>query len=86
MNTVEAYLLARFLERMIKWKPSERPSAQQMLNDPWLKLQDDWDPYISRRHLREIKKATNPEYSYSETTPSDAEDEESGEEDSEGEE
>ena len=74
MKPIEAYFLARFLDRMLKWNPSARPSAAQMLDDPWLKLQDDWDPYVSRHHLREIKKATNPEYTMSETTPSEAED------------
>jgi len=42
-----------------------------MLNDPWLKLPDDWEPYVSRRHLREIKKATQANYSMSETSPSE---------------
>jgi serine/threonine protein kinase len=68
MKPIEAHFLARFLDRMLKWNPTDRPSAEQMLDDPWLKLQDDWDPYVSRHHLREIKKATNPEYTYSETT------------------
>jgi serine/threonine-protein kinase SRPK3 len=76
MKPIEAYLLARFLDRMIKWNPRDRPQAHEMLDDPWLKLQDDWDPFVSRRHQREIKKATDPEYTYSETTPSDDEESE----------
>ena len=51
-----------------------------MLNDPWLKLPDDWDPFVSRHHSREIKKATDPEYTLSETTPSDYSSEEESEE------
>ncbi|PFH48019.1 hypothetical protein AMATHDRAFT_150794 [Amanita thiersii Skay4041] len=27
---------ARFLQRMLKWKPEERCTAKQLLNDPWL--------------------------------------------------
>lgn len=75
MKPLEAEFLAKFIDRMLKWKPSDRPTAQQMLDDPWLKMPDDWEPFISRRHLREYKKANNPNYSYSETTPSgDSED------------
>lgn len=71
MKPLEAYFLARFLDRMLKWKPEDRPTAAEMLKDPWLKLPDDWDPYVSRRHLREIKKATQAEYSLSQTSSSD---------------
>lgn len=74
VKPIEAQFLAEFLNKMLKWKPSDRPTAKDMLNDPWLKLQPDWDTYVSRRHLREYKKAKDPNYEMSVTTSSESSD------------
>jgi len=39
----EAKALADFLLPMLRWSPSDRPSAQQMLDDPWLNMPDQYD-------------------------------------------
>lgn len=43
VKPIEAQFLAEFLDKMLKWKPSDRPTAKDMLNHPWLKLQPDWN-------------------------------------------
>lgn len=34
----EKVLFPAFLSRMLKWRPEERASAKELLQDPWLKL------------------------------------------------
>ena len=36
-------MLADFLLPILKWYPSERPSAQTMLKHPWLSMPDDYN-------------------------------------------
>lgn len=36
-------MLADFLLPILKWYPSERPSAQTMLQHPWLSMPDDYN-------------------------------------------
>jgi len=43
----EADMLADFLLPMLKWYPAERPSAQKMLEHPWLTMADDYDPKMT---------------------------------------
>jgi serine/threonine-protein kinase SRPK3 len=43
----EADMLADFLSPMLKWYPSERPSAQKMLEHPWLSMPDEYDVKMS---------------------------------------
>jgi len=43
----EASMLADFLMPILKWRPSERPSAKQMLEHPWLSMPDDYNPKMS---------------------------------------
>ena len=31
----------RFLRRMLRWDQNDRPSARELLKDPWLILTDD---------------------------------------------
>jgi serine/threonine protein kinase len=38
----EAEMFADFLMQMLKWYPSERATAQEMLEHPWLKMPDDY--------------------------------------------
>lgn len=39
----EADMLADFLMQMLHWYPSDRASAQEMLNHPWLKMKDEYN-------------------------------------------
>jgi len=84
MRPMDAIFLSNFLERMLKWDPKDRPSAEEMLNDPWLKMQPEFETYIPRTHLREYKKATVPGYEWSES--SESSESESDKEDAPGEE
>ena len=43
----EAHMLADFLLPILKWYPSDRPSAQTMLQHPWLSMPDDYSPKMS---------------------------------------
>lgn len=36
-------MLADFLMKILKWSPSDRPTAQQMLSHPWLSMEDNYD-------------------------------------------
>lgn len=47
---------------MLKWNPKERPSAQEMLEDPWLKMQPEYETYVGKTFYKEWKRATNPDY------------------------
>jgi serine/threonine-protein kinase SRPK3 len=38
MRPMDAMFLSNFLERMLKWDPKNRPTAEEMLKDPWLKM------------------------------------------------
>ena len=51
----EARSLSRLLERMLKWKPKDRASARDLLNDDWFKEADDYNVWMSKDHLREFK-------------------------------
>lgn len=53
---LEARLFSDFLLRILKWEPKDRPSAQEMLQHPWLKMIPHQDWKFSRRELREFKK------------------------------
>ena len=43
----EAEMFADFLMPILKWHPGDRPSAQQMLEHPWLNMPDDYNPKMS---------------------------------------
>ena len=43
----EADMLADFLLPMLRWYPSDRPSAKQMLEHPWLNMPNDYDYKMS---------------------------------------
>ena len=47
---------------MLKWNPKERPTAQEMLEDPWLKMQPEYETYVGKTFYKEWKRATNPDY------------------------
>ena len=44
---LEADMLADFLLPMLRWSPSDRPSAQAMLEHPWLTMPDDYSYRMS---------------------------------------
>lgn len=43
----EAAYLADFLNQVLRWEPSERCSAQQLLKHPWLSMSDDYETKMS---------------------------------------
>ena len=43
----EANFLAEFLLPMLQWRPSDRPTSQQMLSHEWLKMPDEYDYRMS---------------------------------------
>ena len=59
---MDAYFLSKFLLKMLKWNPKERPTAQEMLEDPWLKMQPEYETYVGKTFYKEWKRATNPDY------------------------
>ena len=59
MREFEARGLSDFLLRILKWEPSDRPSAQEMLNHYWLKMIPNYNTKMSKQELREYKKTLN---------------------------
>jgi len=49
LKEFEATALADFLDKMLKWEPKDRASAQEMLNHHWLKMMPNYDTKMSRR-------------------------------------
>jgi serine/threonine protein kinase len=43
----EAFMLSDFLMKILKWYPSDRPSAQEMLSHPWLSMPDEYSYKMS---------------------------------------
>ena len=43
----EAEMLSSFLLPILQWEPSKRPSAQTMLNHPWLTMPDEYNHKMS---------------------------------------
>ena len=43
----EANVFADFLMKILKWYPSDRPTAQEMLSHPWLNMPDDYNYKMS---------------------------------------
>ena len=44
---IEAHQLADFLLQALKWIPSERTSARNLLSHPWLAMPDDYQPKMT---------------------------------------
>lgn len=40
-------MFADFLMQILKWYPSDRPTAQKMLSHPWLSMPDDYNYKMS---------------------------------------
>jgi len=59
MLEFEAVQLSDFLGKILKWEPKDRPSAQEMLSHPWLKMQPRFENKMSRGELKEFKKVHN---------------------------
>ena len=47
MKPKEAEMLADFLMKILKWYPSDRPSAQKMLEHPWLSMPEEYNYRMS---------------------------------------
>jgi len=58
----EADSLSKFLERMLKWKPKDRHTARELLDDPWLKENDEYSVWLSKNYLKEYKLVHRQEY------------------------
>jgi serine/threonine protein kinase len=61
----EAYFLAKFLMRMLKWNPKQRHSAKDLLEDPWFRMADNYDTVMPRAYHREWRQAYDDDYSSS---------------------
>ena len=53
---LEAKGFADFCLQILKWQPKDRPTAEQMLNHWWLKMEDRDDTVMNRREHREYLK------------------------------
>lgn len=42
IQEVEAACLSDFLMKILKWHPRDRPTAEEMLDHPWLKMADNY--------------------------------------------
>lgn len=40
-------MFADFLMKILKWYPSDRPTAREMLEHPWLSMPEDYDYKMS---------------------------------------
>lgn len=40
---IEAKMFADFLMTILKWYPSDRPTAREMLEHPWLTMPEDYN-------------------------------------------
>lgn len=56
IRDLEASFLADFLGQILKWEPKDRPSAQDMLRHPWLRMAPRYDTKMCRRETREFRK------------------------------
>ena len=56
MLDLEATMLADFMGKILQWEPKDRPTAQEMLSHPWLKMMPRYDTKISRKESREYRK------------------------------
>ena len=61
MKPSEANNLAKFLMEMLQWNPKNRLSAQKLLKHPWLKMENNYDAFMSKDHSREWKKLNLPD-------------------------
>lgn len=48
----EAQVFADFLMKILKWCPADRPTAQQMLEHPWLTMPDDYSYRMSEMEYK----------------------------------
>jgi serine/threonine protein kinase len=69
----EAEPLANFLTCMLKWNPKYRPTAQQMLKHPWMKMKPNYNVFMSRSHAREWKRLNMPDEQSSTSSSSESE-------------
>ena len=49
-------MLSDFLGKILQWEPKDRPSAQEMLGHPWLKMIPRYETKKSRKECREYRK------------------------------
>ena len=47
MKPYEAKMFADFLMKILKWYPKDRPTAEQMLDHPWLSMPDNYNYKMS---------------------------------------
>lgn len=55
LKSNEAEMLADFLMKMIQWYPSDRATAQQMLDHPWFSMPDDFNYRMSDLEYKKFK-------------------------------
>ena len=60
----EANELAHFLGMMLQWRPKDRATARSMLKHPFLKMDDNYNVWMTKDYLKEyvqVNKAQFPE-------------------------
>ena len=62
VKDTEAMFLANFLNKCLKWNPKDRASAQQLLDDPWIKMAPKYDARMDPKLYGEWMHAIDPEY------------------------
>ena len=70
MLDLEATMLADFMGKILQWEPKDRPTAQEMLSHPWLKMMPRYDTKISRKESREYRKIHGYQMSHSKKSSS----------------
>ena len=68
-------MLADFLGKILKWEPKDRPTAQEMLSHPWLKMIPRYETKKSRKECREYRKLHGYQVSPSKKSSSSEEEE-----------
>lgn len=61
MKESEAIQLGKFLMEMLQWNPKNRGSAQKLLKHSWLKMDNNYEAFMTRDHSREWKKLNLPD-------------------------
>ena len=70
VKDTEAHFLANFLERCLQWNPKKRATAQQLMDDPWLKMAPKYDARMDPKYYSEWMHAIDPDYEDSESQSS----------------
>ena len=69
------------MERCLKWNPTDRATAQQLLDDPWLKMEPKYDARMDPQHYREWMHSIDPEFESTDSEEGEGEGDDDSDED-----